>query len=125
MAGRDHVTEPIDNVNNANAGHRELKGPEKRGEFYQPNRAQVEKSANCKNKLRAPDIFKAIRRRREDAQSVIAPGKSEIESAIATMAATAAFEIVRTGPSSRKNTCVIPQLRSSKETEPLPYPLAI
>jgi hypothetical protein len=43
-----HATEPIDNVNIANAGHRELKGPEKRGEFYQPNRAQVEKSANCK-----------------------------------------------------------------------------
>jgi hypothetical protein len=74
--------------------------------------------------LRAPDIFKAIRRRREDAQSVIAPGKSEIESAIATMAATAAFEIVRTGPSSRKNSCVIPSIAKFKRNRTFTLPVS-
>ena len=118
-----HATEPIDNVNNANAGHRELKRPEKRGEFYQPNRAQIEKSANCENKLRAPDIFKAIRRRREDAQSVIAPGKSEIE-CNCDNGHHCGVEIVRTGPSSRENSCVIPSIAKFKRNRTFTLPVS-
>ncbi|MGB8174083.1 MAG: hypothetical protein WCF29_03585, partial [Pseudolabrys sp.] len=33
-----HATEPVNNVNKANAGDRELERSEKRGELNQPNR---------------------------------------------------------------------------------------
>jgi hypothetical protein len=74
-----HATEPINDVHNANAGDRELERSEKRGELYQPNRPQIEKPPDRENKLRAPDVFEAIRWRRKDSQSVITPGQSELE----------------------------------------------
>ena len=83
-------------------GDRELERSEKRGELYQPNRPQIEKPTDCENKLRAPDVFEAIRRRRKDSQSVIAPGQSEIE-CNCDNPATATLEIFRTDPSSRKD----------------------
>src|SRR5262245_49254262 len=44
-----------------------LRAAEECSKFYQPNRAKPKKAPECEDELRAPDVFEAIGRRREDA----------------------------------------------------------
>ena len=46
-----HAAEPVNDVNDANAGDCKLECSEKRRELYQANWPQIEKSTDCENKL--------------------------------------------------------------------------
>src|SRR5215831_546844 len=66
-------------MNCANTCDRELQRSEKSSELDQPNRGEAKQAADRKNKLRTPDILKAIARRGENAERVIAPEQGKIE----------------------------------------------